>query len=63
VTQSNTIAAGLLNQRWGQIALAAADGAADGIAVLVKNAVRDGGTAPAPAAAAPANPVYTPGRR
>lgn len=60
VTQSNTIPAGLLRGRWGQIALAAADGAADGIAVLVKRFGSGEGAAGAEDAA---KPVYTPGRR
>ena len=40
VTQENIIAAGTLKGRWGAIAVAIADGAADGIAELVR-AYRD----------------------
>ena len=39
VTQSNEIPVGLLRRRWGQIALAAAEGAAAGIVALVRQAV------------------------
>ena len=60
VTQSNTIPAGLLRGRWGQIALAAADGAADGVTALIK---RFGSGEGAPGAGDAAKPVYTPGRR
>ena len=60
VTQSNTIPAGLLRGRWGQIARAAAAGAADGVAALIERFGSGEGAAGAEDAA---KPVYTPGRR
>ena len=50
VSQSNEIPAGLLRRRWGEIALAAADGAAVGIAALVRQIAAMDATQP-PAAA------------